>query len=277
MEHPLISIVTPAFQQLEFLKACVASVEIQSYPHVEHLVLDGGSSDGTKAYLETSPGCVTWWRSQPDGGQSQALNEGFLKTSGEWVGWQNSDDFYYPGAFWRVANIVTQYPNVGVIVGDTAIVDQYGITQYLIGVSPVPAKLWLRGYWPYNQAIFMRRELLLKILPIDESLHIHMDTDMLAKIALLDPHVMYVNHLFGAFRKYAGTKTENPKTLEQSRVERGILRERYQQRMWPKEGVEWQLHRIMHHLRVLQSFGMKAFIRRLGQRFERGERANFII
>jgi glycosyltransferase involved in cell wall biosynthesis len=224
MEHPLISIVTPAFQQLEFLKACVASVAMQSYPYVEHLVLDGGSTDGTKAYLETSPGCVTWWRSHPDGGQTQALNEGFSKASGEWIGWQNSDDFYYPGAFWRIANIVTAFPEAEVIVGDTAIVDQYGITQYLIGVSPVPARLWLRGYWPYNQAVFIRRELLLKILPIDESLHIHMDTDLLAKIALLEPQIAYINCPFGAFRKYVGTKTENPDALVRSQHERDLLR-----------------------------------------------------
>jgi len=277
MKLPLISVVTPAFQQLEFLKACVASVAMQSYPNVEHLVLDGGSTDGTKVYLETSPGCVSWWRSHPDNGQSQALSEGFTNASGEWIGWQNSDDFYYPGAFWTVANIITKYPDAGVIIGDTAVIDQHGIIMYLIGVSPVPAKLWLRGYWPYNQAVFIRRDLLSKILPLDESLHIHMDTDMLAKIALLDPRVAYVNHPLGAFRKYAGTKTETPELTDRSQYERNLLRERYKQRMWPKEGLQWQLHRVMHHLRVLQSFGIKAFISRLGQRFERIEREKCIL
>lgn len=277
MKLPVISIVTPAFQQLEFLKACVASVEIQSYPHVEHLVLDGGSSDGTKAYLETSPGCVTWWRSHPDGGQTQALNEGFSKVSGEWIGWQNSDDFYYPGAFWRVANIVTTVPKTEVIVGDTSIVDRYGITQYLIGVSPVPAKLWLRGYWPYNQAVFVRRDVLTKILPLDESLDVHMDVEWLAEIALLEPRVAYINHLLGALRKHEDAKDSRPELQDRSRDVKNLLKERYKQRMWPKEGVQWQLHRIVHHLRVFHGFGMKALIRRLGQKFERSERERFII
>lgn len=277
MKLPLISIVTPSFQQLEFLKACVASVAIQSYPHVEHLVLDGGSTDGTKAYLETSPGCVTWWRSQADGGQTQALNEGFSKVSGEWIGWQNSDDFYYPGAFWRVAKIVATFPEAEVIVGDTAIVDRYGITQYLIGVAPVPAKLWLRGYWPYNQAVFVCRELLSRILPLDESLDVHMDVEWLAEIALLKPRVAYINHLLGALRKHEDAKDAKPELQDRSRAVKNLLRERYQQRMWPKEGIQWQLHRIMHHLRVLQTFGMKAFIQRLGQRFERLDRDNIIV
>ncbi len=275
MEVPLISIITPSYQHLEFLKVCIASVTMQSYPQVEHLVLDGGSTDGTKEYLITSPGCVTWWRSHPDGGQTQALNEGFLNALGEWVGWQNSDDFYYPGVFWFIANLVTKYPDVGVIVGDTAIVDRYGIKMNLIGVSPVPAKLWLQGYWPYNQAIFIRRALLLKALPIDESLHIHMDTDLLAKLALLEPRVAYINSPLGAFRKYEGTKTEE--LSDRSRYERNLLRERYQQRMWPQEGLQWQLHRIAHHVRVAQSWGWRALIRRLGQRFEHIERGKFIL
>jgi glycosyltransferase involved in cell wall biosynthesis len=250
-------------------------VAIQSYPWVEHLVLDGGSTDGTKAYLETSPGCVTWWRSHPDNGQTQALNEGFSKASGDWIGWQNSDDFYYPGAFWRIADIVTTFQEAEVIVGDTVIVDQHGRALYLIGVSPVPAKLWLQGYWPYNQAVFIHHDLLLKILPVDESLHIHMDTDMLAKIALLEPRVVYMNHALGAFRKYEGTKTEA--LTDRSWHERNLLKERYKQRMWPKEGIQWQLHRIMHHIRVFQGFGVKALIRRLGQRCERNERKKCII
>jgi len=126
-------------------------------------VLDGGSTDGTKEYLKTSPGCVTYWRSYQDRGQSHALNEGFVKASGDWIGWQNSDDFYYPGTFWTVAKIARIYPQAGVIVGDTAIVDQYGVVRTLIGISPVPARLWLRGYWPYNQAVFIRHELVLKV------------------------------------------------------------------------------------------------------------------
>ena len=141
----------------------------------------------------------------------------------------------------------------------------------------MPAKLWLRGYWPYNQAVFVRRDLLTKILPLDESLDVHMDVEWLAEIALLEPRVAYINQLLGAFRKYEDTKTESSESLIRSEFERNLLRERYKQKMWPKGLIQWQLHRIMHHLRVLQSFGMKAFIRRLGQHFERSEREKFVI
>lgn len=271
-ELPRISIVTPAFQQDDFLRACVASVELQAYPRVEHLVLDGGSTDGTREYLQRSPGCVTWWRSHADGGQSQALNEGFEKASGDWIGWQNSDDFYYPGAFWHVADLAVRYPDAGVIVGDTAIVDDRGIQQYTVGVSPVPARLWLRGYWPYNQAVFFRRDVLRQALPVDEALHLHMDIDLLAKIALLAPKVAYVNLPLGAFRKYEGTKTET--ITERSLRERALLRERYGQRLWPEPGWQWQWHRVGHHWHTYRAWGFAAIFVRSATRLR--QKARFV-
>jgi len=265
----LISIITPSFQQCRFLKACVASVEMQGYPRVEHLVLDGGSKDGTADYLATHPGCVTWWRSHRDGGQTQAVNEGFARAAGEWIGWQNSDDFYYPGAFWRVAQIAEQYPDVQVIAGDTAIADEYGAKTNLIGIAPVPPNLWLRGHWPYNQSLFVRRELVQQTTPLDESLHLHMDIEWFAKIAVLQPKIAYLNQPLGAFRRYEGIKTDSAKWREQSLREKAALRERFRQPMWPEGRQEWRTHRLRHHLYVLRRFGMMAIIRRFANWAER--------
>jgi len=100
---------------------------------------------------------------------------------------------------------------------------------------------------------------------------------MLAKIALLAPRVVYVNSVFGAFRKYEGTKTESPQATERSQFERSLLRERYQQRMWPEPGLQWQLHRLIHHGRILKNWGWKALIRRLGERFERMGQEHYIL
>lgn len=266
MSEPLMSIVTPAFQQCNFLKACVASIEMQGYPHVEHLVLDGGSTDGTAAYLEKSPGCVTWWRSQPDEGQTQALNEGFARVRGNWVGWQNSDDFYYPGAFWRVAQIAAQHPEIQVIAGNTAIVDEYGIRRNLTGIAPVPPKLWLLGHWPYNQSLFVRRDLLQQVIPLDESLHLHMDIELFAKIAILKPKIAYLNRALGAFRRYEGIKTDNAKWREQSQREQTALRQRFQQPMWPKAQRQ---HRIRHYLYVFRAWRLNAFVQRVAIWYER--------
>ena len=269
MPSPSLSIVTPSYNQLGFLKACIASIEIQAYPEVEHLVLDGGSQDGTAQFLEDHPDRVTWWRSHPDRGQSHALNEGFSRATGDWIGWQNSDDFYFPGAFWILAHCVEQHPEVGVVVGDAAIADEYGVMKHLIGVSPVPPRIWLHGYWPYNQAVFIRRDVLEKAGPIDESLHIHLDTDLLARIALLEPRVAYINHPLGAFRKYAGTKTESAEQIGRIRLEREILEARYGRKLWPLPGFDWQRHRITHHAWTFRTWGFSALIGRLGQRISR--------
>ena len=269
MSEPVISIVTPSFQQGAFLKVCVASVVMQGYPHVEHLVLDGGSTDGSAEYLATSPGCVTWWRSHRDGGQTQALNEGFARVTGAWIGWQNSDDFYYPGAFWRVAQIAEKYPDVQVIAGDTAIVNEDGIRTNLTGIMPAPPSLWLLGHWPYNQSLFIRRDLLQQVTPLDESLHLHMDIELFAKIAVLQPKIAYVNQPLGAFRRYAGIKTDSAKWREQSLREKAILRERFHAPMWPDAGFDLLRFRLRHHFYVWRRWGVSAIMQRLFNAVER--------
>ncbi|GAK51726.1 glycosyltransferase involved in cell wall biogenesis [Candidatus Moduliflexus flocculans] len=290
---PRISIVTPAFQHYHFLKACVASIEMQGYPHVEHLVLDGGSTDGTAEYLAKYPGCVTWWRSHRDGGQTQALNEGFARAAGEWIGWQNSDDFYYPGAFWRVAQIAAQYPEVQVIVGETAVVDECGLKKPLVetpaaspqwcrwkdalrdllsitgSVAPMPPMLWLRGYWPHNQALFIRRDLLQQVIPLDESLHLLMDLEFFAKIALLQPRIAYVSQQLGAFRRYEGIKTDSAALVERKLRERAILQERFQQPMWHDEGLAYQWFRLRHYWYAFRYWGIMTLARRLANSAER--------
>ncbi len=92
----LVSIVTPSFNQAAFLKETIRSVLDQDYPHIEHIVVDGASTDGTLAILGRYPHLR--WLSEPDGGQADALNKGFLLANGAILGWLNSDDLYLPGA-----------------------------------------------------------------------------------------------------------------------------------------------------------------------------------
>ena len=87
---PAFSILTPSLNQLEFLRVCVASVEAQGYPHVEQIVIDGGSTDGSREFLARGPGLVSYWQSEPDRGQSHALNLAVRRATGGWLGWQNA-------------------------------------------------------------------------------------------------------------------------------------------------------------------------------------------
>jgi GT2 family glycosyltransferase len=264
--RPSLSIVTPSLNQLTYLKRCVQSVVEQGYPGIEQIVIDGGSSDGTREFLASRPGVVAYWRSEPDRGQSHALNLGFARVSGEWVGWQNADDFYLPGAVEHFAEAAARYPDATVVVGDAALADGDGAIRGTVGVCPVPAARWLEGFWPYNQAVFFRRSLLERAGAVDESLRLHMDTDLLARIALLAPPVAYRLEALGAFRKHSGGKTIAGEFDSESQRERAILELRYGRPLWPRGSRARFVHRLESHALRLAAFGVAGLMQRTAQR-----------
>lgn len=111
-ERPTISLVTPSFNQAEFLSETLLSVLGQKYPQLEYGVMDGGSSDGSIAVIERHASQLSFWESKPDAGQYAAINEGFARTSGEVMGWLNSDDKHLPWCLEVVGEIFAQVPEV---------------------------------------------------------------------------------------------------------------------------------------------------------------------
>lgn len=123
---PLVSILTPSFGQARFLPDCLASVARQTYPRIEHVVVDGGSSDGTLAVLEAAGNDVRWV-SEPDEGQADAVNKAFAASTGEIVGWVNSDDgLFATDSVARVVAAFSDHPEADVVYGDAALVDETG-------------------------------------------------------------------------------------------------------------------------------------------------------
>jgi len=102
-EWPRITVVTPSFNQAEFVEETIRSVLLQGYPNLEYIVIDGGSTDGSVEIIEKYSPWLSYWCSEPDRGQSHAINKGFERASGEMLGWINSDDIFYPGALDAVA------------------------------------------------------------------------------------------------------------------------------------------------------------------------------
>lgn len=269
---PSFSIATPSLNQLQFLRVCVASVEAQGYPRVDQIVIDGGSTDGTWDFLARGLGVVSYWQSEPDRGQSHALNIALHHATGDWIGWQNADDFYLPGAFWRVAQVIMDHPHSDVVVGDTLLVDGRGFPLGTIGVCPVAASRWLEGFWPYNQSVFFRRSLLEQAGPVDESLHLHMDTDLLARVAQLCPRVVYLEAPLGAHRKHAGAKTIGGAASLASQRERDFLEQRYGRPLWPSGPAACLVHRLRSHVIRVRAFGPTSLVRRLCQHAARSAR-----
>lgn len=125
--RPLVSVLTPSFQQGRFLPDCLRSVALQTYPRIEHVVYDGGSTDGSLEVLAAAEASVRW-TSEPDRGQADAVNKAYAASTGEIVGWLNSDDGYFAtDTVERVVAAFEEHPDAAVVYGDTAVVDESGL------------------------------------------------------------------------------------------------------------------------------------------------------
>ena len=125
-ENPLVSIVTPSFNQGRFLEATIQSVLNQDYVNVEYIVVDGGSTDNCVDILKKYSDQLAHWMSEPDAGQTDAINKGFSLATGEIFAWLNSDDIYRPGAISEAVAYLQDHPNEGMIYGDADFIDENG-------------------------------------------------------------------------------------------------------------------------------------------------------
>ena len=202
---PLVSIVTPAYNAARFIRETVESIRNQDYPALEHIVIDGESTDGTLDILRQYPHLT--WVSEPDRGQSHALNKGFRRARGEIVGWLNADDVYQPGAIKAAVAFMQAHPDIDVVYSDCQVIDENGHPLYVIQAEDfVPKAMLFRDIMP-QPTLFLRRHVVQAPQVIDESLHYVMDWEFCLRIA---PHfnVQRLNDMVLAnFRLYRGTKS----------------------------------------------------------------------
>ncbi|MGZ3586614.1 MAG: glycosyltransferase family 2 protein [Candidatus Limnocylindrales bacterium] len=181
--EPLVSILTPSFQQAAWLSDNLRSVAHQTYGRLEHIVMDGGSTDGTREILQQAADPRLQWVSEPDHGQAHALNKAFARSSGEIIGWLNSDDAYFSAEV--VADAVALFkrrPDVGVVYGHAALVNADGLVLQLIWAPPFSRRLLKLHDFIAQPAAFIRRAALGPSL-VDESFDFTMDYDLWLRLA----------------------------------------------------------------------------------------------
>ncbi|MDX2098576.1 MAG: glycosyltransferase family 2 protein [Leptolyngbyaceae cyanobacterium bins.59] len=205
-EWPLISIVTPSYNQAAFLEETIRSVLLQGYPRLEYIVIDGGSTDGSVDLLRKYEPYLAYWVSEPDRGQTHALNKGFQKATGDLIGWQNSDDYYGPQAFIYAAQAAYRLEGVSVIYGSTDCVDaksqylqSYPVSQFSIEAS-IP---FLNAC---NQSMFFKRSLFDQENWLDESFHHAMDHELILRLAIQGYQFYYLPKIVAYFRFHENTK-----------------------------------------------------------------------
>lgn len=181
---PLVSIITPSFQQAAFLEKTIRSVLEQDYPNIEYLVADGGSTDGSVDIIQRYADRLAWWVSEKDHGQAEAINKGFARAKGEYIAWVNSDDGYLPGAVSEAVKALQQHPEAAFVYGDVRVVDADERVLNLLHYSQWGIEDLMSFHIIGQPAVFMRRSALLQAGFLDLSYHFLLDHQLWLRLAL---------------------------------------------------------------------------------------------
>ena len=179
-----ISVITPSFNQAQFIERTIQSVLGQNYPHLEYIVIDGGSTDDTLTILKKYQARLDWF-SEADKGQVDAINKGFKKATGDIVCWLNADDEFLPNTLQTVANYFNQHPRARLLYGDAEAIDESGRSYGLRGnVKPTTfEELVMFGDFIVQPAAFWRSELINEVGFLDESLNYCLDYEYWLRVS----------------------------------------------------------------------------------------------
>jgi glycosyltransferase involved in cell wall biosynthesis len=204
-DYPLVSIVTPSYNQAAYLEATLRSVLEQEYPNIEYLVVDGASTDGSVEIIQRFSHRLTWWVSEKDSGQSEAINKGFHRARGEFVGWLNSDDVYLPGAVAAAVKSFSSHPQAGVVYGDALAIDARGQPFNLMCARQFTLVDLMAFNIIYQPAAFMRRSILEQAGYLKPQNHLLMDNLLWMEMSRLAP-IVYEHQIWAGARFHETAK-----------------------------------------------------------------------
>lgn len=212
---PLVSVLTPSFGQARWLGDNLESVERQTYPHVEHVVMDGGSSDGTVELLERHSRPNLRWRSEADGGQSDALNKALATSRGDIVGWLNSDDAYFgPTAIADAVRLFQADSGLAVVYGHAVLVSAKGLVLQILWAPSFDKRLLRLHDFVIQPAAFVRRSALGDAI-VDDTFDYTMDYELWLRLAQRE-RFQRLNSIVAIDRHHSGRKSYTMAALGKS-------------------------------------------------------------
>jgi glycosyltransferase involved in cell wall biosynthesis len=216
-EWPRISIITPSFNQLEFIEETIRSVLLQAYPNLEYLIIDGGSSDGSVDIIRKYEHHLSYWISEPDRGQAHAINKALARATGSIIAYLNSDDLYLPGALHRVADYLSARRDVDLIHGRCRYIDVSGTTigEQFGNISTYADildlwEVWWRKRQFVQPEVFWTKRISDKVGLFREDLRWVMDYEYWLRIIQAGGHVGRMDGELACFRFQPNQKSTQP-------------------------------------------------------------------
>ncbi|HEY2030288.1 MAG TPA: glycosyltransferase family 2 protein [Myxococcales bacterium] len=214
------SVVMPSFNQAQYLEAAILSVLDQDGPKVELLVYDGGSTDGSVDILRKHERRIAYWQSQPDGGQAQAIRDGFARATGEVLSWLNSDDLLEPGALGSVSQAFAANPQVDIVYGDLLYVEADGRPAFECSVVLDKGILAWLGPSLNQPSTFWTRTAYQRAGGVDPSFRYAMDLDLIARLMETGAQAVKLRQRLARFRLHPQQKTQQIHSVGLAEVQR---------------------------------------------------------
>lgn len=202
---PLISIVTPSFNQAKFLESSILSVLNQGYQNLEYIIVDGGSTDGSLEIIQKYENRLAWWVSEKDKGQADAFNKGLSHASGKYLGWLNSDDLYIENAISEAVDLLESNTDLAFVYGDVQSINQVGAITNIMRYGDWELLDLMRFNIIGQPGVFMRRDLVESVGGLDTSFHFLLDHHLWLKLASKAP-IKYSDKLWAAARFHLEAK-----------------------------------------------------------------------
>ena len=207
--YPKLSVIMPVYNGAVYIEQAIRSVISQNYPNLEFIVIDGGSSDGSLDIINKYQSNIDYFETGKDNGMWHAINKGIMASHGEFIGWQNSDDYYLENGLLVIGNFILQNPDVDLVYGEAAHVDAND--KFLNWHEAIPynkSKLLHRRCYIPSQACFFRKSMLSYIGLFDTRLKWLGDWDMWKRIAITDKYkICFINEKIGSWRLHENTIT----------------------------------------------------------------------